>query len=117
MAIKECSLYKFLIGGQTIKTTPKDVKARKWAQRISSVANHDTTRTLTIDLSVARVLVTGHANTAALRGMYIIATDGTVHAVMPASGLTVSVTITAGVATLSIQNTAAGSSNARFVVI
>ena len=117
MAIKECSLYRFLTKSGPVATTPKDIKARVMASRVESTVNHGATRSITIDLSVPRVLLIGHPNTTTLRGIYIITTSGIVAAVMDASDITVSCAVSAGVATLTMTSSASTQSNARCIVI
>ena len=115
MAIKECSLYKFVTKAGTILTTPKDVTARKLAQRRVSFLGPGATASFTVDLTSVqgRILLVSHNSDTKLRGIYLIRANDGVFTVVPAADFSASLSGS----TLTISNNTATRNTLRYAVI
>ena len=115
MAIKECSLYKFVTKAGTVLTTPKDITARKLAQRRVNFLSPGGTHSFAVDLTSVqgRVLIITHGSDVNLRGIYLIrANDGVFPAVVATD-----VTVSLSGSTLTITNNTTTRNTLRYIVI
>lgn len=112
MPVKECSLYQFKTkNGGTVNTTPKDLTARKMGDKLSGLVSAGGSVTLTVDLTVPRILITGHGSVAGLRSIYILGSS-VCSCVMAGANITASMSGN----TLTITSTAS-SGAARYQVL